>query len=51
LSRPDLNSSCSKTHHSQALNYLKASRLPIGLLFNFGRPGIEIKRIILTESV
>ncbi|MDR3515132.1 MAG: GxxExxY protein [Azospirillaceae bacterium] len=35
-----------KAHSSQVLNYLKASRLPVGLLFNFGRPSLEIKRIL-----
>ena len=36
-------------HTTQLLNYLKASRLPIGLLLNFGeRP--EFKRVVLTGS-
>ncbi|MGE5516080.1 MAG: GxxExxY protein [Bacteroidota bacterium] len=34
-------------HRAQLLNYLKASNVPIGLLFNFGKPKIQIKRIIL----
>ena len=36
-----------KAHQAQVLNYLKASRLPVGLLFNFSRPTLEIKRILL----
>jgi GxxExxY protein len=35
-------------HRSQVLNYLKASGLPVGLLFNFGLPRIQIKRLLLT---
>jgi GxxExxY protein len=38
-----LNSS----HVGQLLNYLKASGLCIGLLFNFGRPRLEYKRVLL----
>ena len=37
----------SAAHAAQVLNYLKASRLPIGLLFNFGKPRVEVKRVIL----
>lgn len=33
-------------HHAQCLNYLKASGLNLCLLFNFGQPKIQIKRII-----
>ena len=32
-------------HMAQALNYLKATMLPICLLINFGKPKIDIKRI------
>jgi GxxExxY protein len=41
----------SKAHYSQVLNYLKTSRLPIGLLFNFGKPSVEMKRILLGQPM
>ncbi len=31
---------------AQALNYLKATKLKRGLLFNFGRPNLEFKRLV-----
>jgi GxxExxY protein len=37
-------------HQSQVMNYLKASKMEIGLLFNFGSKSLEHKRIILTDS-
>ncbi len=33
-------------HLAQCLNYLKATGLKLCLLFNFGKPRIEIKRIV-----
>ncbi|MCL2443263.1 MAG: GxxExxY protein [Treponema sp.] len=33
-------------HQAQILNYLAASKLKLGLLFNFGKPSFEHKRII-----
>lgn len=33
-------------HVAQAMNYLKASGMPICLLVNFGRPKIEIRRFV-----
>lgn len=34
-------------HIAQCLNYLKAARLTICLLINFGKPRVEVKRIVL----
>jgi GxxExxY protein len=34
----------SKAHEVQLVNYLVATRMPIGLLINFGESGVEIKR-------
>jgi len=34
-------------HMAQCLNYLKATGLHICLLINFGKPRVEIKRIVL----
>ncbi len=40
-------SSLSDSQKAQCLNYLKATKLKIGLLINFGKPRIEIKRVAL----
>jgi GxxExxY protein len=32
-------------HQAQCMNYLKATRLSLCLLLNFGRPRVEIKRL------
>jgi len=37
-------------HMAQALNYLKAYRLDIGLLINFGSESLEFKRLILSNK-
>ena len=37
-------------HTAQCLNYLKATGLPLCLLINFGRPRVDIKRVILTKE-
>jgi GxxExxY protein len=34
-------------HRAQLFNYLKASGLTVGLLFNFGSPRLQIKRVLL----
>ena len=33
-------------HAAQCMNYLRASSLKVCLLINFGRPRVEIKRIV-----
>ena len=33
-------------HKAQCLNYLRATGLRIGLLINFGRPHVEVRRIL-----
>ena len=33
-------------HTAQALNYLRAAGLPVCLLINFGRPKVEIQRLL-----
>ena len=35
---------------AQTLNYLKATRLPVGLLINFGQPRLQYRRLILTHK-
>lgn len=35
-------------HLAQALNYLKAYRLEVGLLINFGAKSLEFKRLVLS---
>ena len=34
------------THKMQCINYLKATGLPLCLLLNFGKPRLEIKRVV-----
>ena len=38
--------SLDNVHMAQCLNYLKATRLQVCLLINFGTPHIEVKRIV-----
>jgi GxxExxY protein len=35
---------------AQLLNYLKATRLERGLILNFGRPSLEFKRLVFSNS-
>ena len=35
---------------AQTLNYLKATRLPVGLLINFGQPRLQYRRLVLTHN-
>ena len=37
-------------HEAQLLNYLKAYRLEVGLLINFGERSLKYKRLILSQS-
>jgi len=39
-------SDLSGEHQAQLLNYLRATGLDIGLLVNFGRPRIQVKRLV-----
>lgn len=40
-----------RAHSAQLLNYLKASGLPVGLLINFGRPSLEMKRVLPPREI
>src|SRR6266700_3236311 len=37
-------------HLAQCINYLKASRLNVGLLINFQKPKVEWKRVLLATT-
>jgi len=37
------------THEAQLLHYLKATGIKVGLLLNFGRPSVQIKRLVRTK--
>ncbi len=37
-------------HYAQILNYLKAFRLEIGLLINFGAKSLQFKRFIYSNN-
>ncbi len=37
-------------HLAQALNYLKAYKLEVGLLINFGSKSLTFKRLVLTQE-
>ena len=36
-----------KIHYAQLKHYLKATRVRLGLLINFGKPKLEFRRVIL----
>ncbi len=40
-------SSLNEVHVAQCVNYLRATGLVLALLFNFGTPKLQIKRVIL----
>jgi GxxExxY protein len=37
----------SDIHRAQALNYLKATGMKLGIILNFARPRLEYKRVVL----
>ena len=39
-----------REHEAQLINYLKATGLSVGLLLNFGKPRLGIKRIIWNHN-
>jgi len=41
----------SGTEESQAINYLKATGLEVGLLVNFGCPSLEYKRFVFSSNL
>lgn len=39
-----------EVHLAQVLNYLKAYRLEVGLLINFGSKSMDVRRVVLSQS-
>jgi len=39
-----------REHEAQLMNYLKATGLSVGLLLNFGRPKLGIKRMVWSHN-
>jgi GxxExxY protein len=44
-------SALTSEHQAQLINYLTATRLNLGILFNFGKTSLEYKRIVNEKSV
>jgi GxxExxY protein len=40
-------SALDSVHHAQCMNYLRATNLRICLLLNFGRPKLDVRRIVV----
>lgn len=38
-------------HSAQCLNYLKATKLPLCLLINFGRPRVDVRRVYISANL
>jgi len=36
-------------HHAQVIHYLRATRVPKGLLINFGLPSLDFQRVVLSQ--
>ena len=41
--------SCGNPETAQLINYLKATKLKVGLLLNFGTPSLQFERVVLSE--
>jgi len=39
------------SHSAQVINYLAATKMGLGLLFNFGTPSLQFRRIILSKNL
>ena len=42
--------SLAPVHEAQLINYLNATGVPVGLLFNFGNPKLQFKRLTRRQS-
>ena len=38
-------------HKAQLINYLKATKKPLGILINFGKPSLQYQRVINTQRM
>jgi GxxExxY protein len=43
-------SSITDVHIAQLLSYLAVTRLQIGLILNFAKPSLEVRRIVRSQS-